>query len=104
METEIKENDSSYFLDVDLPGIQKEDIDISIQGRRVTVSANRKEWHEEGTGKLIKTERRYGKLSRLFEMEHEMSEEGAEAKFDSGVLHITLPKKDGMPAKTLLVQ
>ncbi|MBU3667607.1 MAG: Hsp20 family protein [Rhodocyclaceae bacterium] len=104
MDTEIRESESSYFVDVDLPGIHKEDIDVSIQGRRVSINANRKEWQEESDAKLIKTEMRYGKVYRQFEMEHEMTEEGAEAKFEEGVLHVVLPKKNGLPAKLLSIR
>lgn len=104
MDTEIRESKASYFVDVDLPGIDKNDIEISIQGRRVNVSAVRKEWKEDESAKLIKTEMRYGKLSRKFELEHEMSDEGADAKYENGVLHITLPKKNGIPPKPLMIQ
>lgn len=103
MDTEVKESESCYIVDVDLPGVSKEDIDISIQARRVTITATRNESKEEKDAKLVKTEVRYGKVSRMFEMEHEMSEEGAEAKFENGVLHVVLPKKNGLPPKSLAI-
>lgn len=103
MDIEVKENDSSYIIDVDLPGIQKEDINISVRARCVVISATRDEPKEFADAKLVRTEVRYGKLSRVFEMEHEVSDEGADAKFENGVLHLTLPKKNGMPARMLSI-
>ena len=104
MVTEVKESESSYYVDVDLPGVAKEDIDVNINGRRLSITAERKEWKEEESGKLIKTEKRYGKFYRSFDMEHDIDDLTADAAFVDGVLHLALPKKNGLPLKSLPIR
>jgi HSP20 family protein len=88
----------------ELPGVKKEDIDISIDGNMVTLRAEVKREKEEKDERMVRSERYYGAMSRSFSLDHDVEEKGAEAKYSDGILELTLPKKEGTHAKHLKVQ
>ncbi|MDE6149293.1 MAG: Hsp20/alpha crystallin family protein [Ruminococcus sp.] len=93
--TDIKDEGGNYLLEADLPGFDKKDINIDINGDMLTISAERHSEHEEKDkqGKYVRCERSYGSYSRSFDIS-EVSAEGIKAKYDNGVLKLTLPKKE----------
>jgi HSP20 family protein len=91
---DVHENDTSYTVHADLPGVSKDDIKVDISGNRVTIAAETKRVEEEKQGgNVVRSERYYGEHYRSFTLEHEIDDAQASAKFDSGVLELTLPKK-----------
>ncbi len=90
--TDIRENDSAYIVESDLPGIKKEDIDINIGDGILTVKAERK--HEDSDEKdgYIRRERVYGSFERSFNIS-DIDADKIDAEFSDGVLTLTLPKK-----------
>jgi HSP20 family protein len=91
---DMKEDEKAYTVHAEMPGVQKEDIQITIDGNTVSISAEVKKTSEEKEGeKLLRSERYYGQVSRSFSLEHEVDETGASATFKDGVLEMTLPKK-----------
>ena len=102
---DLKEDDKSYTVHADIPGVKKEDIHVSIDGNRVSISAESRMEKEEKEGeKVLRSERYCGKVARSFTLTHEVDEAGAKAKYSDGVLELTLPKKAATTAKKLAIQ
>jgi HSP20 family protein len=102
---DVKEDDKSYVVHAEVPGVKKEDIQVSIDGNQVSISAEVKREKEEKQGeKVIRTERYYGKVYRAFSLAQDVDQEGARAKYENGVLELTLPKKAASAQKRLTVQ
>ena len=96
MKTDIKENDKGYELDVDLPGYKKEDVKAELKDGYMTISAsndNTKEEKDED-GKYIRKERYTGSVSRSFYVGKYVTEEDIHAKFENGILKLSVPKVD----------
>jgi HSP20 family protein len=101
---DVSENDKEYQVLADLPGVKKEDISITISGNQVSVSAEVK--HEKDVEKgetMLRGERYYGKIQRAFALGQEVDQATAQAKYNDGVLELTLPKKTVAAAKRLQV-
>ena len=91
---DVTENDKEYQVLAELPGVKKEEISITINGNQVAVSAEVK--HEKDVkngGTVLRAERYYGKVQRSFTLGQEVEEAAAQAKYNDGVLELTLPKK-----------
>lgn len=101
---DIQETDKAYLLTAELPGIKKEDIEVSITENQVTISAEVKQEKEAGgEAKSLCSERWYGKVSRTVQLPLDIDEKGADAICTDGVLHLTLPKKASSQAKRLMI-
>ena len=101
---DVTENDKEYQVLAELPGVKKEEISITINGNQVTVSAEVK--HEKDVkngGTVLRAERYYGKIQRAFALGQEVDEATAQAKYNDGVLELTLLKKTAAAAKRLAV-
>jgi HSP20 family protein len=102
---DLKEDDNTYTIHADIPGVKKEDIHVSIKGNRVSISAESKMEKEENKGeKVLRSERYYGRAERSFTLAHEVDESESQAKYSDGVLELTLPKKAPSTSKKLAVQ
>ena len=93
--TDVKDEGDHFTLEADLPGFDKKDINIDLDGDRLTISAERHSEHEEQDkqGKYVRCERSYGTYSRSFDVSG-IKAEDIKAKYDNGVLKLTLPKKE----------
>jgi HSP20 family protein len=104
---DIKEQDKAYTVHAELPGIKKEDIHVTIDGPTVSISAERKQEKEvkdeKDPGKILRTERYFGKVSRTFQLGQDIDDGKATAKFADGVLELTLPKKAVAKTKRLTI-
>ena len=101
---DVKEDDKAYTVHAEMPGVKKEDIQVSIEGGTVSIAAEVKKTSEEKEGeKVLRSERYYGKVSRSFSLDHEVDEANASAKFSDGVLELVLPKKATSATKKLTV-
>lgn len=101
---DVKETDKAFKVHAELPGVKKEDIDISIDGNVVTLRAEVKREKEEKDEKMVRSERYYGAVSRSFSLDCDVDEKNASAKYSDGVLELILPKKEGGRAKHLKVE
>jgi HSP20 family protein len=102
---DVKEDDGAYTVHADIPGVKKEDIQVSIEGNQVSISAETKMEKEEKEGeKVLRSERYAGKVARSFTLAHEVDEAQAQAKYSDGVLELTLPKKAASSAKKLAIK
>ena len=94
MRLDLLEDDKNFFVKAEIPGVNKDDIKVSVDGNQVSVSAEvRKEKEQKEGTKLIRCERYYGSVSRTFTLDESVDQEAAQAKYENGVLQLTLPKK-----------
>lgn len=101
---DVTENDKEYQVLAELPGVKKEEISITINGNEVAVSAEVK--HEKvvkNGDTVLCAERYYGTIKRQFSLGQEVDEASAQARYNDGVLELTLPKKTAAAAKRLAV-
>lgn len=102
---DVTENEKAYNLRAEIPGVKKDDIQITIDGDTVAISAEVKNEKEVKDGeRVLRTERRYGKAYRAFALGQPVDEASASAKYADGVLDLTLPKKAEIQARRITVQ
>ncbi|MBW8364805.1 MAG: Hsp20 family protein [Rhizobium sp.] len=102
---DVKEDETGYAVHADIPGVNKDDIHITIDGNTVSISAETKKLTEQKDGeKVLRRERYVGRVGRSFALEHEVDEASASARYQDGVLELLLPKKEAAAAKRLAVQ
>ena len=96
MRTDVHEHEDRYEVDIDLPGFKKDELSLDLRNGYLTVSAAKGLDKDEKTkaGKLIRQERYAGAMQRSFYVGEELTAEDIGAKFENGVLSLTLPKKD----------
>ena len=109
MKTDVKELEDSYEVDVDLPGFKKDEIHLELNNGYLTISTEKTlEKDNEGKkGKMLHQERYSGVMQRSFFVGEHLTEEDIKASYDSGVLHVIIPKKDAPKApekKTILIE
>ncbi len=93
---DLTESDKDYKVMAEIPGVKKEDINVKVEGNRVSISADVKSELEKKDGdKMIWHERYEGHEARSFTLDSEVDESKAQAKYTDGVLQLTLPKKVG---------
>lgn len=102
---DVSENEKAYTLRAEVPGVKKEDINVTIDGDTVAISAEVKHEKDVKNGdRVLRTERYYGKLYRAFTLGQAVEEAGTSAKYADGVLELTLPKKAAAQAKRIAIQ
>ncbi|EOC99581.1 Hsp20/alpha crystallin family protein [Caldisalinibacter kiritimatiensis] len=91
MRADIKETNKEYIIEAEMPGFNKDEIDISVDSGYIIIKADkRNEVSEERQG-YIRKERRYGHVQRSFKL-HNIEEDSITAKYENGILKVTLPK------------
>jgi HSP20 family protein len=101
---DLKETEKAYMVHAEVPGVKKEDIDVSIDGNMVTIRAEIRREKEEKGETMLRSERYYGAMTRSFTLATDVDEKAATAKYTDGVLELTLPKKAGSTSRRLTVQ
>jgi len=102
---DVKEDEKGYTVHADIPGVNKDDIHVTLDGNTVSISAEVKKNSEQKEGeKVLRRERYVGHASRSFSLENEVDEASASARYQDGVLELVLPKKAAASAKRLAVQ
>jgi HSP20 family protein len=102
---DVEEKDKAYTVRADIPGVKKEDINVRIDGNIVQIDAETRQDKEiKEKGKLLRSERYYGSISRSFSLTQDIDEAKAIAKYEDGVLNLELPKKQTTASKRLTVQ
>lgn len=102
MKTDIKEHDGGYELDIDLPGFKKDEITIDLDNGYLTISAAKglDKDGQDKKGKYIRKERYAGAVQRSFYVGDAVTEEDVKAKFEDGILRLSIPKKDAKAVET----
>jgi HSP20 family protein len=101
---DVAEKNGAYVVKGELPGVKKEDIHVCVDGAQVTLEAEVKDEKSTDNERVLHTERTYGKVSRVFTLPQEVDEAKVQAKFQDGVLELTLPKKQAAARKPILIQ
>ena len=104
LKMDVQEDERSYTVHAEIPGVDKENIQVTIDGSHVAISAEvRRENEVKDGARSLRSERYYGKVSRSFVLENEVDETKAEANYKDGVLQLVLPKKVVAAAKRLTI-
>jgi len=105
MKVDVEETAENYVVTAEVPGVNKDDISVDISGNTVTIKAEVKEEITDKTGRsMLHTERYYGEEMRSFTLPQDVDEAGAQAKYENGILFLTLPKKQASASKKLTIQ
>lgn len=99
-----KGKDDTYTIEVDLPGVKKEDIDISLNGRNLSISATRQTKNEVKEEDYYLKESFYGKIERSFLLSDDLDREDIDARYEDGRLHISLKKSEGAKGRSIAVK
>ena len=99
---DVKDQGDNYLIHAELPGVNKDDIHVIVDGNQVSISAETKQEKEVKEGeRVLRSERYFGKVSRSFQLEQDIDDSKATAKFNDGVLELTLPKRTTSQSKRL---
>jgi HSP20 family protein len=102
---DVSENENAYEIRAEIPGVKKDEINISIDGDQVAISAEVKNEKDVKEGeRVLRSERYYGKVYRAFQLGQTVDENAAVAKYADGILELTLPKKAATSAKRITIQ
>lgn len=96
MKTDVRETDNSYELDIDLPGFKKDEIKVELDNGYLSISTAKglDKDEEKKDGKYIRRERYAGAMNRTFYVGGNLTQQDIQAKFEDGILKISVPKKD----------
>ena len=102
---DVTENDKGYVVQAEIPGVRKEDIHVAIEGNQVTLGAEIKRESEAKDGeRVLRTERSYGTAFRTFTLPVDLDEERSSARYENGILELTLAKKPAVAGRKLAIQ
>ena len=102
---DVSEDDKSYRVHAEIPGVNKDDIHVTVEGNQVTLSAEVKREKDVKDGeRVLRSERYYGSAYRSFTLPTEVDEATSQAKYENGVLELKLAKKPALAGKRLNVQ
>lgn len=102
--TEIVETEKSYELSVDLPGLKKDEIKIEVLDRNLTLFGERKREEKFNEGQASRIEKSYGSFKRSFSLPMNADSEKIEAKYENGVLEVSIPKTESASSKKIAIQ
>jgi HSP20 family protein len=105
MRMDVSETDQAYTVRAEMPGYEKQDINVSIDGHTVTIRAKHDEQQQQPqSGTLMRNERFHGEQYRSFTLPQEVDDQQASATCKNGILELTLPKKVGGHGRQLQIQ
>jgi len=99
---DVREDADHIYVEAELPGFKKDDIDITLENQTLTISAERRETQEQ-KGEYLLNERRYQRFLRSFTLPPTVDEKKVDAKLNDGVLSITLNKREESKPKKIQV-
>lgn len=101
---DVKDNAKSFTVHAEMPGLNKDDIHVTVDGNVVTIQAEVKQHDAESEdGRLLHSERYYGSIQRSFALPAAASETKVKAKYENGILTLNLPKKDPDGSKKIAI-
>jgi len=104
IKVDVKESGDAYTVQAEIPGVPKEDIQVAVEGNVVSLRAEVKQQDSSSQDeKTLRSERYYGAVSRSFQLASDIDQAQAKARYDNGVLTLTLPKKQAMSGAQRLV-
>ena len=102
--TDVVESENQFEVTVDLPGLKPEEVNVELKNGNLWISGRREEEKEEKGKTYHRIERRHGEFRRMLPLPSTISEEQIEAKFESGVLKVTVPKTEESKTKHIEVK
>ena len=100
---DVKENDNSFTVSAEIPGVSKDDIHVTIEGNVLMVRADIKQEDAHKDEKSLRNERYFGSVSRGIQLPQDIDSSASNAAYNNGVLTLTLPKRQGKTAKELQI-
>jgi len=94
MRVDISEDEKNIYIEAELPGMKKEDVKVTVEDGVLMIRGERKQETEEKKKNYHRVERVYGSFSRAFTLGENINKDNIEAKYEDGVLHLTLPKME----------
>lgn len=105
IKVDVKETPDEYTVDAELPGVAKEDIQVTIEDDVVTLRAEVKQLDEQRDGqRLLRSERYFGAVTRAFQLPQRVDKDASKARYDNGVLRLTLPKRAASTGQRLAIE
>ena len=102
---DVKETPEAYLLAAEMPGVNKEDIHVHIEGKQVSLRAEVKQQDAQtDNGKLLRSERYHGAVARSFQLPVDIDNTAARARYENGVLNLTLPKRSAGARQRLAIE
>ena len=102
---DLVETDQAYELQAEMPGVEKDDVKVAIDRQRVTIEGECRKANERREGEnVVYSERSARRFMRSFTLPSEVDDAAAQAKLENGVLHLTLPKKQGGTVRRIDIQ
>ena len=102
---DVTDAGDAYKIQAEIPGVSKDAIHVAMDGSMVTVSAEvKQEETERKEDRVLRSERYFGSVSRSFQLPQEVDQAKAKARYDNGVLSLTLPKRKGGMSKELQIE
>lgn len=101
---DVRESDSEYLMEVELPGLTEKDIEVKLDNNLLTISSSKSEKKEEKKNGYILRERSASQFSRSFVLPESIDREKIGAEFKNGILHLTFPKVPAAQPKTIEVK
>lgn len=101
---DIKESPQAYIVHAELPGVSKEDLQVTVDSGVLTIAAEVRQ-HDQKTEdeKVVRSERYFGSVSRSFQLPLEVDQSGAKASYENGILELALPKKQAQGGRRIEV-
>ena len=100
---EINDGEKFYSIGLDIPGLTPDEIEIEVKDNRLHISGERKASDNSQKQNVLRSERRYGKFERVFGLPQNVDSDAIEARFENGVLEITLPKEEKSQTKKISI-
>ena len=105
IKVDVAETEKGYVVHAELPGVPKDQIQVSVEGNQVTIAAEVKRNGEAKEGdRVLRSERYYGAVYRSFTLPSELDEQSSEAKYENGILELALVKKAAPAGRRLAIQ
>lgn len=105
IKVDVKESPAEYKVLAELPGVAKDDVSVEIDGNRVSITGEvRRESEQKEGERVLRSERYYGSVYRSFVLPVEIDQEGSQAKYENGVLELTLPKRPAVAGRKLAIK
>jgi HSP20 family protein len=101
---DIREDGQGYLIEVELPGLKREKVKVSVQDEVLTVSGERAATAVQDEDRVHRSERTYGSFERRFALPEEVDPAGISAKFEDGILKLSLPRREVVTPKAIDVK
>ena len=101
---DVKENEKSFVIEAELPGLNQDDFNVTIENNVLTLEGEKKHEHKEESGNSYRSERMYGKFRRSFRLTNEVDSKKIEAEYTNGILTINIPKSEKAKPKQIDVK